>query len=74
MEKVLKHGLMVLSMKAVTLKEKSMEKVLLLLLMDLSTMETSSTMKFLEKESMYGLMERHMMVNGRRIRCMDMVF
>jgi len=70
---VLKHGPTVLSTKASMLRVRNMAKVLSPLLIAACILETSSTMKFQEREDITGLMEKHMRDNGIKIRCMDMV-
>jgi predicted nucleic-acid-binding protein len=70
---VLKHGLTVLSTKASMLRVRNMVKALSLLLIAACILETSSTMKFQEREDITGLMAKLMKDNGIKIRCMDMV-
>jgi hypothetical protein len=63
---------MVPNMKVSTLRARNMVKELSLLLMEACTLETSNTMKFLEKEDITGLMVKLMKDNGTKIKCMDM--
>ena len=63
---------MELSTKVTTLKERNMERGLLPLQMGAYTQETFSIMKYLGEGSTSGLMARHTMGSGRRIKCMGM--
>jgi len=70
MAKARKLGLMVLSTKASTLKEKSMEKELFSLVMDPNTMEISNIMTSTVMGSTNGLMVKSMKETGSKTKCM----
>ena len=69
-EMELKLGLMGLAMKARTTRARSMAEGRSNLLMEVSTQEISNIMKFPGEGSTFGLMEKHTMGNGKRIKCM----
>ena len=73
-EKGQRPGQMERGTKAHILKEKNMEKEFYSLQMGVSIMEISNTTKYQGKANMYGLIRRHMMVSGKRIKCMAMVY
>ena len=70
MGRVLKLGPMVPNMRANTQRARSMERVPSHSPTEACIGVTSSTMKFLGKENMSGLMANNMTASGTRIRCM----
>ena len=69
MEKEPRHGLMERGMRGATLRGRSMEKEHSASLMEVSILETFNTMRYPEKESMFGQMGSPTKDNGRRTRC-----
>jgi len=68
---VLKHGPMVLSMKAITSTVKSMEQELSNGLMDHNILENFTIITSMEREFIHGVMEGSTKESGRTTRCME---
>src|ERR1700685_90018 len=72
MVRELRLGQMEQGMKVLITRERSMEKELFVLLMEVYILVTFSTMKYLGEANMFGQMVNHMKANGRKIKCMVM--
>ena len=56
------------------LKARNTEREVSLLPMEASIVVILFKMKYLAKANTFGLMERHMRDNGKKIKCMDMEY
>ena len=72
MDKVKKHGQMVLIMKDNMMKVKSMEKENQFLQINLILMVNLIIMIYMVMDYIYGLIKESMKDNGREIKCMEM--
>jgi len=67
-------GPMVQNMRANMIRGENMERVSSFSLKDRTMMVSSRKTKFVEEESITGLMESIMKDNGKKTRCTDLVF
>ena len=74
MDRVLRHGQMVLAMRALTLRVKNTAKENSNLQMDQFMKENFSLMRYQERVNTCGQTKRPTKVNGKRTKCMVMAY